>query len=174
MTPGTIRNLVWRGGVARWAVARWAVARWAGYPFFHRYGASKLMQTICSSAAKKAWTAHCGSLPGSPPEKALQADLIVAWGIDIKVTNVHFWPIVTQARRRGAKLVVIDPYRNTTAKAADFYFAVRPGGDTALALGLVKHFMDRSDLDRKFIALHTQGFDALAELLKGASLDALV
>jgi anaerobic selenocysteine-containing dehydrogenase len=151
-----------------------AVARWAGYPFFHRYGASQLMQTICSSAAKKAWVAHCGSLPGSPPEKALQADLIVAWGIDIKVTNVHFWPIVTQARRRGAKLVVIDPYRNTTAKAADFYFAVRPGGDTALALGLAKYFMDRSGLDREFIAQHTQGFDALAALLKGASLDALV
>ncbi len=151
-----------------------AVARWAGYPFFHRYGASRLMQTICSSAANEAWDAHCGSLPGSPPEKALQADLIVAWGIDIKVTNVHFWPIVTQARRRGAKLVVIDPYLNATAKAADFYFAVRPGGDTALALGLAKHFMDRSDLDREFIAQHTQGFDALAALLKGVSLDALI
>ncbi len=112
-----------------------AVARWAGYPFFHRYGASQLMQTICSSAAKEAWAAHCGSLPGSPPEKASHADLILAWGIDIKVTNVHFWPFVTEARRRGAKLVVIDPYLNATAKAADFYFPVRPGGDAALALG---------------------------------------
>ncbi|MBW2576812.1 MAG: molybdopterin-dependent oxidoreductase [Deltaproteobacteria bacterium] len=151
-----------------------AVARWAGYPFFHRYGASQLMQTICSSAAKEGWAAHCGSLPGSPPEKASHADLILAWGIDIKVTNVHFWPFVTEARRRGAKLVVIDPYRNTTAKAADFYFPVRPGGDAALALSLVKRFLDQGRLDQKFIEQYTEGFDELAALLNQSSIDTLV
>ncbi len=151
-----------------------AVARWAGYPFFHRYGASRLMQTICSSAAKEAWAAHCGSLPGSPPEKASDADLILAWGIDIKVTNVHFWPFVTQARRRGAKLVVIDPYRNATAKAADFHLRVRPGGDAALALGLLKQFLDQDRLDRKFIEQYTEGFDELAASLNQHSIDALV
>jgi anaerobic selenocysteine-containing dehydrogenase len=151
-----------------------AVARWAGYPFFHRYGASQLMQTICSSAAKQAWSAHCGSLPGSPPEVAAQADLILAWGIDIKVTNVHFWPIVSEARRRGAKLVVIDPYSNATAKAADFYFPVRPGGDAALALGLAKHFMDQGRLDMKFVEGYTEGFDEFAALLNATSLDTLV
>jgi anaerobic selenocysteine-containing dehydrogenase len=151
-----------------------AVARWAGYPFFHRYGASRLLHTICSTAAKDAWSAHCGSLPGSPPEKASHADLIVAWGIDIKVTNVHFWPIVTEARRRGAKLVVIDPYRNRTAKAADFYFPVRPGGDAALALGLAKVLLERGRLDRKFIEQYTDGFDEFARLLNENSIDALV
>jgi anaerobic selenocysteine-containing dehydrogenase len=151
-----------------------AVARWAGYPFFHRYGASQLMHTICSSAAKEAWVAHCGSLPGSPPGGAAQADLILAWGIDIKVTNVHFWPIVSEARRRGARLVVVDPYSNTTAKAADFYFPVRPGGDAALALGLTKHFMDQGRLDMNFVERYTEGFDEFAARLRTTSLEALV
>jgi anaerobic selenocysteine-containing dehydrogenase len=151
-----------------------AVARWAGSPFFHRYGASQLMHTICSSAAREAWAAHCGSLPGSPPEIASQADLILAWGIDIKVTNVHFWPIVTEARRRGAKLVVIDPYLNTTANAADFYFPVRPGGDTGLALGLAKRFMDQDRLDMKFVEQYTESFDEFAALLNQTCLDTLV
>jgi anaerobic selenocysteine-containing dehydrogenase len=151
-----------------------AVARWAGYPFFNRYGASRLDQTICSSAAKEAWAAHCGSLPGSPPESASHADLILAWGIDIKVTNVHFWPFVTNARRRGAKLVVIDPYRNTTARAADFYFPIRPGGDAALALALAKRFIDEGRLDRDFIEQYTEGFDEFAASRNENSIDALV
>jgi anaerobic selenocysteine-containing dehydrogenase len=151
-----------------------AVARWAGSPFFHRYGASQLMRTICSSAAKEAWAAHCGSLPGSAPEAASRADLILAWGIDIKVTNVHFWPIVTEARRKGAKLVVIDPYSNATANAADFYFPVRPGGDTALALGLARRFMDEDRLDGKFIEQYAEGFDEFAALLNRTPLDTLI
>ncbi|MBW2541887.1 MAG: molybdopterin-dependent oxidoreductase [Deltaproteobacteria bacterium] len=151
-----------------------AVARWAGYAFFNRYGASRLQQTICSSAAKAAWAAHCGSLPGSPPEIASHADLILAWGIDIKVTNVHFWPLVTQARRRGAKLAVIDPYRNVTARAADFYFPIRPGGDAALALGLAKRLLDEGRLNRKFIDRYTEGFDEFAASLNENSIDALI
>ena len=85
-------------------------------PLFHRLGTSRLDQTICSAAAGAGWQKQCGELPGCPPENAADAELIVAWGINIKVTNVHFWQYVTAARKKGGRLLVIDPYRNQTGK----------------------------------------------------------
>ncbi len=150
------------------------VARWAGYPFFHKYGASQLDQTICSSAAKSGWATHYGHYPSSPPEKVLEADLILAWGIDIKVTNVHFMPMVLKARRRGARLVVIDPYQNATARAADHYFPIKPGGDTALALALLKKYLAEGHLDQTFIRQWTDGFAELTTYLDSLSLNTLI
>jgi anaerobic selenocysteine-containing dehydrogenase len=115
-----------------------AVNRFAGFPLFHKLGASRLDQTICSAAAGAGWKYQCGSLCGSPPENCAAADLIVAWGINIRVSNVHFWQYVTEARKKGGRLVVIDPYRGHTAKLADLHLAVQPGGDSGLALGLAK------------------------------------
>lgn len=137
----------------------------AGDPFFHKYGASQLLKTVCTAAARAGWFLHYGKNPASPPEKALHADLIIAWGINAKVTNIHFMPFVVEARRRGAKFVVIDPYLNATAKNADVYFPIKPGGDTALALGLMKLLQEKSALDQSFIAQYTEGFEELAEYL---------
>ncbi|MBU2510757.1 molybdopterin-dependent oxidoreductase [bacterium] len=137
------------------------ISRSAGNPFFHRYGASRLDHTICSSAASAGWQAHLGNRPGTDPLKAADAEVIIAWGINVKVTNIHFWPIIQESRRRGGRLVVIDPYRNVTAKAADYYFPVKPAGDTALALGIIKTIIGRGKADQDFIREHTTGFDAL-------------
>ena len=143
-----------------------AVNRFAGYPFFHRLGTSRLDQTICSAAAGAGWQKQCGPLPGCPPENAADAELIIAWGINIKVTNVHFWQYVAAARKKGARLLVIDPYRNQTAKSADSYLQVKPGGDSALALGVMKLLIEKNTVDHEFIARHTEGFAQQAEYLR--------
>lgn len=137
------------------------INRWAGEPFFHRYGASGLKHTICSTAAGAAWKTHCGTRPGRSPAAAADAGVVVAWGINIKTTNVHFWPFIQKSRRKGGKLVVIDPYRNKTAKAADLYLPVRPGGDTALALGTLKAILETGSENRDYINSRTEGFDGL-------------
>ncbi len=136
-----------------------AVNRFAGYPLFHRLDASQLDQTICSAAAGAGWDKQCAGIPGCPPENAADARLIVAWGINVKVTNVHFWQYIAAARKKGAKLLVIDPYRNETAKSADFYQQVKPGGDCALALGIVKALLEKGGVDDEFIGSETQGFE---------------
>ena len=146
----------------------------AGDPFFHRYGASRLARTICSTAAKSGWALHYGPHPHSPPEKALDADVIIAWGINAKVTSIHFMPIVVEARRRGAKFIVIDPYENVTAQAADVHYRVKPGGDTALALALLKILAAGNNLDLEFIANHSEGFDEFMDYVAGLTLDQLV
>ncbi len=141
------------------------INRNAGYPLYHKIGASRLEETICSAAAKAGWSLHLGDVPGSPPEVAEDADLIVAWGINLKVTNIHFWQSVVAAKQRGAELVVIDPYRTETAKAADHFIQVAPGGDGALALGVIKSLLEQQGIDRQALAEHTTGFEALERYL---------
>ncbi len=151
-----------------------AVNRFAGYPFFHRLGTTQLNQTICSAAAGAGWEKQCVNVPGCPPENAADAELIVAWGINIKVTNVHFWQYVAQARKKGARLLVIDPYRNQTGKSADSYLQVKPGGDSALALGVMKSLIERDLIDHDFIGRQTVGFEQQAAYLKAHDWDDFV
>lgn len=141
------------------------VSRSAGYPFFHGYGASRLDQTICSAAAKAGWTAHMGKRPGTDPFEAARSNLIVAWGVNVKVTNIHFWPMIRDCRKKGGKLVVIDPYQNITAKAADLYVPVKPGGDGALALGILKSVIHRGKEDRAYLQRCTRDFEGLRSYL---------
>lgn len=142
------------------------VNRFAGYPLFHKLGTLQLDQTICSAAAVAGWNSHCSGIPGTPPENAAESDLIIAWGINVKVSNVHFWQYITTARKKGAKLVVIDPYRNQTAKSADIFIRVRPGGDSGLALGVCKLLVESDGIDRSFIETSTEGFEQLEKYLR--------
>ncbi|MGL1930901.1 MAG: molybdopterin-dependent oxidoreductase [Desulfotalea sp.] len=135
-----------------------AVNRFAGFPLFNKLGASKLEQTICSAASGAGWKKQCGDLPGCPPENAADAQLIIVWGINVKVSNVHFWQYITTAKKNGARIVVIDPYRNQTAKSADDYIQVKVGGDSALALGILKILLESNSLDHDFIKDYTTGF----------------
>jgi anaerobic selenocysteine-containing dehydrogenase len=143
-----------------------AINRWACYPLFHKLGASRLIHTVCSTAAAAGWEAQCGSLPGTPPEKASESDIIVLWGINVKTTNIHFWPQVQQSRRKGGKLIVIDPYLNKTAKAADFYFQVKPGGDSALALAIIKLMIEKNTINKTYIQDFTTNFQPFKTYLE--------
>ncbi|MFP5204255.1 MAG: molybdopterin-dependent oxidoreductase, partial [Acidobacteriota bacterium] len=134
--------------------------------FFHRLGASRLDRTICAEAGGQAWNAVYGKKLGTPTEDFRLAKLILAWGANIHGANIHLWPMIEQARRDGARLIVIDPYRTRTAALADWHIAIRPGTDAALALGLM-HVILREGLDdRAYIAERTHGFDPLAERVR--------
>ena len=95
----------------------------------------------------------------SRPGAVVDFDLVVAWGADLVATNVHFWAKLEAVRRRGTRLVVIDPRRSRTARLADWHLPIRIGTDAALALG-VMHILVRDDLcDRQYIAPHSLGFE---------------
>jgi molybdopterin guanine dinucleotide-containing S/N-oxide reductase-like protein len=134
--------------------------------FFHRLGASQLDRTICAEAGGVAWNLVYGKKLGTPTEDFKLAKLIIAWGGNIHGNNIHLWPMVEQARRNGARLIVIDPYKTRTAALADWHIPIRPGTDGALALGMM-HVILRDGLeDRAFIAEMTHGFDGLAERVR--------
>src|SRR5271165_1936605 len=131
--------------------------------FFHRLGGSQLDRTICSEAGGQAWNHVYGVKLGTPTEDFRLAKLIIAWGGNIHGNNIHLWPMVEQARRNGARLIVIDPYRTRTAALADWHIAIRPGTDVALALGMMHVILREGLEDRAYIDAMTHGFTELAE-----------
>jgi anaerobic selenocysteine-containing dehydrogenase len=134
--------------------------------FFHRLGASRLDRTICSEAGGVAWNFVYGKKLGTPPEDFRHSKLILAWGSNIHGNNVHLWPFIEQARRHGARLIVIDPYRTRTAALADWHIAIRPGTDAALALGIMRVILNEGLQDRAYILEMTHGFERLAERVR--------
>ncbi|MDP2330700.1 MAG: molybdopterin-dependent oxidoreductase [Reyranella sp.] len=128
---------------------------------FHALGTSRLQAgTVCDTCCEAAWDVTVGPVGGADPESIVHSDLVVSWGADLAATNVHFWALAEEQRKkRGVKIVVIDPRRTRSAKAADLYLPIRIGTDAALALGIM-HILVRDKLaDRDYIAKHTLGFD---------------
>ncbi len=134
--------------------------------FFHRLGASILDRTLCSSAGKAGIKATLGGSVGMDPERFDEARLILLWGANPVVSNLHLWSRVQEAKRRGAKVVAIDPYKSLSAEKCTQHVALLPGTDGALALAMMHVLIAENLLDRDYIARHTLGFDALAERVK--------
>jgi anaerobic selenocysteine-containing dehydrogenase len=134
--------------------------------FFHRLGASQLDRTICSEAGGVGWNLVYGKKLGTPTEDFKLTRLIIAWGGNIHGNNIHLWPMVEHARRNGARLIVIDPYKTRTAALADWHIPIRPGTDTALALGMMHVILREGLEDRAYIVAMTHGFDQLAQRVR--------
>ena len=131
--------------------------------FFHRLGASQLDRTICATTGADAIMSVYGSRLGTDPEHFRHARYIIAWAANIHGNNVHLWPFVEEARRQGARLVVIDPFLTRTARVADWHIPIQPGTDAALALGLMHVIIKEGLYDRDYVAKHTHGFEPLRE-----------
>jgi anaerobic selenocysteine-containing dehydrogenase len=128
---------------------------------FHALGSSRLQAgTVCDTCCEEAWNVTVGPIGGADPESVVHSDLVISWGADLAATNVHFWALYEEQKKtRGVPLIVIDPRRTRSAKAADLYLPIRIGTDAALALG-VMHILVRDKLvDRDYIAKHTLGFE---------------
>jgi len=129
--------------------------------FFHKLGASLLDRTLCSTAGKHGIKATLGGSVGTDPERFDEAQLIILWGANPIVSNLHLWSRVQDAKRRGAKVIAIDPYRSLSAEKCTQHVALLPGTDGALALGMM-HVLIRDGLvDRDYIARYTVGYEAL-------------
>jgi len=134
--------------------------------FFHKLGASLLDRTLCSSAGKFGLKATLGGSVGMDPERFDEARLIILWGANPIVSNLHLWSRVQTAKRRGAKIVAIDPYRSLSAEKCTQHIALLPGTDGALALGMMHVLIAEGLLDRDYIAQYTMGFESLAERVR--------
>ncbi len=131
--------------------------------FFNRLGASQLDRTICSTAGGTGYKYTIGAKIGTDTEQYENAKVILIWGGNPIASNLHFWMKAQEAKRRGAILVAIDPYRSLTAEKCQHHIALMPGTDAALALGMM-HILVRDDLlDHDYIARYTLGFEQLKE-----------
>jgi len=131
--------------------------------FFHKLGASRLDRTICASAGGEALLYTIGGKLGTDMEQFENSRQIIFWGANAIASNLHLWSRAQEAKRRGARLIAIDPYRSLTAERCHEHIAPLPGTDAALALGVMHVMIREGWLDREYIERHTLGFDALAE-----------
>src|SRR5882672_286034 len=129
--------------------------------FFYKLGATLLDRTLCSSAGKYGLKATLGGSVGMDPERFDEAQLIILWGANPIVSNLHLWGRVQAAKRRGAKVIAIDPYRSLSAEKCTQQVALLPGTDGALALGMMHVLIREQLIDRDYIERYTIGYDAL-------------
>jgi anaerobic selenocysteine-containing dehydrogenase len=128
--------------------------------FFYNMGATMLNRgPLCGAVRGGAYASVFGNAPGMPPKQAENADLILVWGNNVTVSNLHLAPVLKRARADGAKLVIIDPKRIKTAEQCDMHIQIHPGTDVILAMALAAELERRGALDKAFIAEWTVGFD---------------
>ncbi|MFE3975371.1 MULTISPECIES: molybdopterin oxidoreductase family protein [unclassified Peribacillus] len=131
--------------------------------FFHKLGASMLERSICNAAGSVGYSYTMGGSFGIDPEETIHTKLFILWGINAVSTNMHQVTLAQQARKNGAKVVVIDVHKNQTGKWADWFIPILPGTDTALALGLMHILFDENLVDQPFLDEYTVGAAELRE-----------
>jgi anaerobic selenocysteine-containing dehydrogenase len=129
--------------------------------FFHKLGASQLDRAICASAGAAGLKYTYGAGLGMLTEFFAESELILIWGANPIASNLHFWTRAQEAKRNGARLIAIDPYRSLTAEKCHQHIALKPGTDGALALGIMNVLITDDLLDHAYIADHTLGFEQL-------------
>lgn len=131
--------------------------------FFNKIGASLLDRTICAMAGATGYKYTIGGSVGTDMEQFQNSKLLIIWGGNPIASNLHFWTRAQEAKRHGAKLIAIDPYRSLTAEKCHQHIALLPGTDSALALGLMHVLIKEDLLDHDYITQYTLGFEELKQ-----------
>lgn len=126
-------------------------------------GTPELDETICATAGTAAWSLGYGARYAVDPLDVPHARLIVLWGINSLSTHSHLTPQITAARKNGARVIHIDPYRNRTSGYADTHLKLKPGTDAALALGVMHGLFAHGWTDEAYIAEATVGAEEVRE-----------
>lgn len=125
---------------------------------------------LCLSTGEQAVRESFGDLKSPIPEDMEKSKLIVIWGANPAVTNIHQMKFIYKARKAGAKLVVIDPLYTETAAKADIYVQIKPGTDTLLALGIGKIICNHLNSPSEFENHNEFGWSEYKNLLRGIEL----
>jgi len=134
-----------------------------GDAFFNRLGSTIAERTFCISCTSTAYLMTYGPTHGTDPDTFSHSQYIILWGCNALSTNVHLWPFIKEARKNGARLVVIDPVRTRTAQQADWHIPIRPGTDGALALGMMNVIINENLIDADYVENYTVGYEELKQ-----------
>ena len=137
----------------------------------NRLGASDLERTICATAGHTGTRMTHGRSPEVDPELWPHARYLLVWGWNPLSTAPHLWRKLLDARKQGARLVVVDPFRSRTARVADEHLRPLPGTDAALAIGMMKAVVDAGLHDEEWCRAHADGYDELLAELSGTTVE---
>jgi len=146
-------------------------SRTMGDRVMNALGASDLERTICASAGVAGVGQAHGVSPEVDPEEWPNARFLLIWGWNPMSTAPHLWRKLLDARRHGARLVVVDPFRSRTARLADEHLRPLPGTDAALAIGMMRAIVDAGLHDEDWCRAHTDGYDELLGELDRTSVE---
>lgn len=118
-------------------------------------GTSQQHSTFCTTLADAGWIAGVGAKRGSDSRLVAESELIVIWGGNPVNTQVNLMHHISLARKKGARLVVIDPYVTATAKLADTHLMLKPGTDGALACAIMNVLLQEGLADYEYLQTHT-------------------
>lgn len=96
---------------------------------------------------------------------------IVFFGMEPMVVRPITAHAIREARRRGAKVIVIDPRRTHSAETADVWLQLCPGTDVALLMGMINVIIKEELYDKEFVDKWCHGFDKLTERAHEYSLE---
>jgi len=136
-------------------------------------GVSTLSGSICGGTGQAGQEMDMGVRISHDPIDHLNSNVILVWGRNPAVTDIHLWKIINQARRKGAKLLVIDPVNTKTSRRSDIYLQPVPGSDSFLAIAIAKIILKEGFFDEEFINKNTEYFQHYQELLNDYSLNEL-
>ena len=134
--------------------------------FFNKMGATVCERTFCGEGSCTAYLTTVGPTAGLDVESYIHSKYIVLWACNSVSTNLHHWAVVKDAKKKGAKVVVIDSYKSRTAKAADWHISPKPGTDGALAMGVINSIIEQDLTDNEYVKNYTNGFSELSEHAK--------
>ncbi|HEV3376020.1 MAG TPA: molybdopterin-dependent oxidoreductase [Thermoleophilaceae bacterium] len=129
-------------------------------------GASALERTICATAGYTGTAMAHGISPEVDPEEWPHARFLLVWGWNPLSTAPHLWRKLLDARRAGARLVVVDPFRSRTARVAHEHLSPLPGTDAALAIGMMRSVVDSGLHDEEWCRAHAEGYEELLAALR--------
>jgi anaerobic selenocysteine-containing dehydrogenase len=127
---------------------------------------TRFVGTPCWPAGIDAQNYDMGNMWCNDPEDMVKAKYIIVWGANPAWCSVHSMKYIMEAKRRGAKVVVIDPVFTQTAAKGDVYWEVKTSGDGALALGMARHILDMGLVDQDFVNNHSVGYEEFAAYLR--------
>jgi sulfite reductase (NADPH) flavoprotein alpha-component len=121
---------------------------------------------LCMASAASGYKQSLGAdgPPGSY-EDFDHADLFFVSGANMADCHPILFLRMMDRVKAGAKLIVVDPRRNTIAEKADLFLQIKPGTDLALLNGLLHLLHENGATDAAFIAEHTEGWDAMPAFL---------
>jgi len=119
--------------------------------FTHLGGLTPTVGTLCCSAVTEAMNNMMGDRYYEFRDTLDQSRYIICWGNNPAVTNQGYYKKITAAVEAGAKLVVIDPRYSETAAKAHEWFSIKPGTDTALAMGMLRVIITEKIYDEAFL-----------------------
>ena len=133
-------------------------------------GVTTTSGTVCGGIGHHALEKDFGIKIPHHPLDHLNSNLIIIWGRNPAVTDVHLWKILRRAKHNGTKLVVVDPVKSKTAKQADMFIQPAPGTDYYLAMALIKVILENNLQDKDFLKNHTRNYQSFQELVDNYSL----